>query len=51
VGDNDIFFESMDPMDVITKVMRKENMKLITMGRCKPMEENKQRCKFLMENI
>jgi hypothetical protein len=51
VGDDDELFESMDLMETIKKVVRKENMELIALGRCEPMEENKQRCRVLMEDI
>jgi len=51
VGDDDKLFESIKLMETIKKAMRKENKKLIALANCEPMEENKERCRYLMEDI
>jgi hypothetical protein len=51
VGDDDELFESINLMETIKKALRKENMELIALARCEPMEENKERCRVLMEDI
>jgi len=51
VGNNEEFFESMDPGETIKKVVRKENKDLIALGRCEPTDKNKEICIFFMEDI
>ena len=51
VGNDHDLFESIDPRDTIKKVVRKENRELIALGRCEPTKENKERCRFQMEDI
>ena len=51
MGNNEEFFESMDPRETIKKVVRKENKDLIALGRCEPTDKNKEICIFFMEYI
>jgi hypothetical protein len=38
-------------METIKKAMRKENWEFVALSKCEPMEESKERCRVLMEDI